>query len=60
MYDYGDLFCCFSINMPNEIDELYNITNELIEDFVDVDVDVDSEINETKYSYVLMNEILID
>ena len=63
-YDYGDLFCCFSIIMPNEIDELYDITNELIEDFVDVDVDVnadvDSEINETKYSYVLMNEILMD
>jgi DnaJ-class molecular chaperone len=64
LYDYGDLFCCFSIIMPNEIDELYDITNELIEDFVDVDVDVDadvdSEINETKYSYVLMNEILMD
>lgn len=63
-YNYGNLFCCFSIVMPNEIDELYDITNELIEDFVDVDVDVnadvDSEINETKYSYVNMNEILID
>ena len=48
--------------MPNEIDELYDITNELIEDFVDVDVDVnvDSDINEVKYSYVNMNEILID
>jgi len=48
--------------MPNEIDELYDITNELIEDFVDVDVDVnmDSDINEVKYSCVNMNEILID
>ena len=59
-YLQGDLYVNFSIIMPNEIEELYDITNELIEDFVDVDVNVDSEINETKYSYVLMNEILIE
>ena len=52
---YGNLYCYFSIEMP-EINDMFDIANELIEDNEDIS-DIISDNEFTEYKYVNSNEV---
>lgn len=55
-YLYGDLYCCFSIKMPN-LDSVYDIVNDLISDDLD---EKKENINFTEFKYVNYNDMFQD